>query len=142
MDQGSLFINERKGKVMTLMVPIRNDPDCSNGACHYHPPEKILLGILDVGVSQENLDRSLGLLRLRMIVFCVMILILTLGGVTALLWRNVMLPLTSLADFAENRAQGRLDEKPPRGTGDIKRLADAIQKMIPGGTETEAKKEK
>ena len=60
-----------------------------------------------------------------------MILVLTLGGVTALLWRNVMLPLTRVADFAENKARGQLDEKPPRGTGDIQRLISAIESMVP-----------
>lgn len=141
MDHTSLFLNERTGKVLSMMVPIPNDPDCSTEECHYHPPEKTRLGILEVGISQENLDHCLGLLRLRMIAFCAMILVLTLGGVTAFLWRTVMLPLTRIADYAENRAQGKLDEKAPRGTGDIKRLADAIDKMVPAETGTETGEE-
>ena len=128
----SLYISDREEKVLALMAPISNDTDCSSVNCHYHPPDKVLLGVLNIGVSQENLEKSLSVLRLRLIAFCAMILVLTVGGVTALLWRSVMLPLTRIADFAENRAQGRLDEKPPRGTGDIKRLADAIQKLVPG----------
>jgi hypothetical protein len=131
MDHSSLYLNEREGKVLSMVVPIPNDPDCSSGACHYHPPEESLLGVLEVGVSQENLDHCLKLLRWRMIVFCAMILVLTLGGVTASLWRSVMLPLTRIADFAEERAQGRFDSQPPRGKGDIRRLADAIDKMGP-----------
>jgi HAMP domain-containing protein len=131
MDHSSLYLNEREGKVLSMIVPIPNDPDCSGGDCHYHPPEKTLLGVLEVGVSQEYLDHCLSLLRWRMIAFCAMILVLTLGGVTALLWRTVMLPLTQIAEFAENRAEGKSDKPPPRGEGDIKRLADAIGKMVP-----------
>jgi len=131
MDHSSLYLNERQGKVLSMVVPIPNDPDCSTGDCHYHPPEKHLLGVLEVGVSQENLDHCLMLLRWRMIVFCAMILVLTLGGVTASLWRTVMLPITRIADFAEERAQGRFESKPPRGRGDIRRLAEAIEKMEP-----------
>ena len=131
MDHSSLYLNEREGKVLSMIVPIPNDPDCSNGDCHYHPPEKALLGVLEVGVSQENLDHCLSLLRWRMVAFCAMILVLTIGGVTALLWRGVMLPLTLMADFAEDRAKGGIEKNPPRGTGDIKRLADSIGKMGP-----------
>ncbi len=131
MNHSSLYLNNREGKVLSMIVPIPNDPDCSSGDCHYHPTEKAILGVLEVGVSQDNLDHCLSLLRWRMIAFCAMILVLTLGGVTALLWRTVMLPLTQIADFAVDRAQGRFDKKPPRGTGDIKRLADAIGKMVP-----------
>ena len=131
MNHSSLYLYEREGKIMSMMVPIPNDPDCSGGDCHYHGPEKALLGVLEVGVSQENLEHSLRLLRWRMIAFCVMILVLTLGGVTALLWRSVLLPLTLIADFAEDRSQGRFDRNPPRGTGDIRRLAEAIGKMRP-----------
>jgi HAMP domain-containing protein len=131
MDHSSLYLNEREGKVLSMVVPIPNDPDCYSGDCHYHPAEKTLLGVLEVGVSQDNLDRCLTLLKWRMVFFCAMILILTLGGVTASLWRSVMLPITRLADFAEQRAQGKPDKAPPRGKGDIRRLADAIEKMGP-----------
>jgi len=131
MDHSTLYLNEREGKVLSMIVPIPNDPDCSSGDCHYHPPEKALLGVLEVGVSQENLDHCLSVLRWRMVAFCAMILVLTVGGVTALLWRGVMLPLTLMADFAEDRAKGGGEKKPPRGTGDIKRLTDAIEKMGP-----------
>jgi hypothetical protein len=131
MDHSSLYLNKREGKVLSMIVPVPNDPDCSSGDCHYHPPEKDLLGVLEVGVSQENLDHCLSLLRWRMIAFCAMILVLTVGGVTALLWRGVMLPITLMADFAEDRARGGFEKEPPRGTGDIRRLADAIGKMEP-----------
>jgi len=130
MTHSSLYLNEREGGVLSMVVPIPNHPDCSTGDCHrYHPPEEDLLGVLEIGVSQENVDHCLTVLKWRMVVFCVMILILTLGGVTALLWRNVMLPLARIADFAEERAAGDLEREPPRGTGDFKRLADAIEKM-------------
>lgn len=129
MKHTSLYLNKRQGNVLSMVVPIPNDPDCSTGDCHYHPPEKHLLGVLEVGVSQKNLDHYLMLLRWRMIIFCAMILVLTLGGVTATLWRTVMLPITRVADFAEERARGRFDNKAPRGKGDIKRLVDAIERM-------------
>jgi len=134
MVHSSLYLNEREGDILSMVVPIPNGPDCSTGDCHqYHPPEDELLGVLEIGVSQKQVNHCLTVLKWRMVAFCVMILILTLGGVTALLWRNVMLPLNLVTDFAERRAAGDFDNEPPRGIGDLKRLADAIEKMGPPG---------
>lgn len=132
MTHSSLYINERDVDVLSMVVPIPNHPDCSTGECHsYHPTEKNLLGVLEVGVSQHRLNHCLTMLKWRMIVFCVMILILSITGVTALLWRNIILPLNNMADFAEDRAKGNFDRQPPRGTGQFNRLGNAIQKMGP-----------
>ena len=137
MVHSSLYVNEREGDVLSMVVPIPNGPDCSTGECHqYHPPEDELLGVLEIGVSQKQVNHCLMVLKWRMVAFCVMILILTLGGVTALLWRNVMLPLNQVMDFAERRASGDFEVKPPRGIGDLKRLTDAIEKMNPPGAGT------
>jgi hypothetical protein len=114
---------------MSLMTPIYNEAACSTGECHYHPPEKVLLGGMDFGLSQEPLERSLARLRLRMVIFCVMILILTVAGVTALLWRGVMQPLGELVDFASRCYEGKHDDDPPMGTSEINYIGEILQKL-------------
>ena len=42
--------------MLGLINPILNEPDCSNAACHAHPQNVNILGVLDVGVSLEGLD--------------------------------------------------------------------------------------
>lgn len=135
MEQASIFINARREKILALVAPIYNEPDCSSGQCHYHEPDRVILGTLSIGLSQENLERSLSMLRLRMVVFCVMILVLTLGGVMALLWRNVMLPLSQVADYAESRVRGEAVGKAPRATGDIRRICRAIELLAGDGSD-------
>jgi hypothetical protein len=87
MQQARTFRNAAGLDVMAITTPIYNAPDCSSAACHVHLPGQKVLGTLDIGLSRAEHDRSLKLLRIQMIVFTVMSLILTIGGVTALLRR-------------------------------------------------------
>ncbi len=100
MQQARTFKNSGGMGVMAITAPIYNEPDCSSAACHVHPPGQMVLGTLDIGLSRAELEKSLAILRIQMIVFTVMSLILTIGGVTALLRRNLFLPLQRLRDYA------------------------------------------
>jgi len=99
MKQARTFINSSGKSVMAITTPIYNEPDCFNAACHVHPAGQKVLGTLDVGLSQESLNSSLALIRTQMIIFTLMTLILTLGGVTALLRRSVFLPIRQLSAY-------------------------------------------
>jgi HAMP domain-containing protein len=129
MDRAISYVDENNERILSLMTPIYNEPDCSTDSCHFHPPDKILLGTLDVGLSQEKLMSSLAMLRLRLGIFCVMILMLTVSGVTALLWRNVMQPLRGLVDYATECSEGRIGVDIPRGAGEIEQLGEIVQAM-------------
>jgi HAMP domain-containing protein len=129
MEQASVHVSESGERIMSLMTPIYNEAACSTGECHYHPPDKFMLGGMDFGLSQEQLEHSLSRLRLRMIIFCVMILILTVAGVTALLWRGVMQPLGELVDFASRCYEGKYEDDPPMGASEINHIGEILRKM-------------
>ena len=129
MAQDRQFTNKEGKDVLAITAPIYNEKECSNAACHFHTSEQSLLGTLDIGVSQDSLKQTLGQLQNRMIVFSGMILILTVGAVCALLYRQVFLPIKKLADFTERPVNGRLVENFPDVSGDIARLARSFQEM-------------
>jgi HAMP domain-containing protein len=58
-----------------------------------------------------------------------MILMLTVSGVTALLWRNVMQPLRGLVEYASECSEGRIGVDIPRGSGEIEQLGEIVQAM-------------
>ena len=89
------FVNARNHNVLAITAPIYNDAHCSAGDCHFHPSHQKVLGTLDIGLSTDSLDSSLLTLRWKMVLFCVMVLILSVGGVSALLRRNLLTPSTS-----------------------------------------------
>jgi len=101
MEQARTFRKPDGMDVMAITAPIYNDPDCASAACHVHLPSQKILGTLDIGLSRAELERSLTMLRIQMIIFTLMILILTVSGVTALLRRNVFLPIQRLRNYVE-----------------------------------------
>ncbi len=54
-----IFTNAEGKRVLGLITPIRNEPQCANADCHAHPPEKTILGVLDVKMSLTAIDGQL-----------------------------------------------------------------------------------
>ena len=54
-------------RILGLITPIRNEASCSNADCHAHPPERTVLGVLDVRMSLEEIDRELAQAQSKMI---------------------------------------------------------------------------
>jgi hypothetical protein len=129
MAKARQFTNSAGVDVLAITAPFYNEPECSNAACHFHDAGQSLLGTLDIGVSQDPLKRTLGQLQNRMIMFSGMVLILTVGAVCSLLYRQVFLPIKQLADFTEDASGDSLGDEFPEVSGEIARLANAFQKM-------------
>jgi nitrate reductase cytochrome c-type subunit len=124
MQQARTFRNPDGMDVMAITAPIYNEPDCSSAACHVHLPGQKVLGTLDIGLSRAEHDRSLTVLRIQMIIFTLMSLILTIGGVAALLRRNVFLPVRRLRIYVESSAKkNNISEPPPHLPHDLDIIA-------------------
>ena len=124
MQQARTFKNPEGMDVMAITAPIYNDPNCSSAVCHVHLPGQKVLGTLDIGLSRVELDRSLAMLRIQMIIFTCMSLILTIGGVTALLRRNVFLPVHRLRKYVELPTdKDKIPEPPPHLPHDLAIIA-------------------
>ena len=52
-----IYKNAENKRVLGLINPIQNEPDCSNAACHAHSPKVKILGVLDVVVTLDELDK-------------------------------------------------------------------------------------
>jgi hypothetical protein len=129
MKQARRFINERGKDVIAITAPIYNEPSCYQAACHIHTPEQKILGTLDIGLSAAPLANNLAVMRSRMVIFSVMVLLVTVGGVTALLRRYVFIPLKCLIDFTEKIIQG-IDQEIPRGGEEIEKLSENIRRIV------------
>lgn len=133
MEKARQFLNAQGRDVLAITMPIYNEPGCSTSACHAHPPLQKILGTLDIGVSQEPLNKSLSNLRLRMVVFCLMVLALTVGGVSALLRRNVLIPVGKLALYADALRRGESQTHPPKGPEEVERIAQTLKELSERG---------
>ncbi len=122
MELARRFVNANNNNVLAITAPIYNDAHCSAGDCHFHPPHQKVLGTLDIGLSTAALDSSLLALRWKMTIFCIMVLILSVGGVSALLKRNLLTPINQLIDYVKKVAKGNLDDDFPKGVSEVEIL--------------------
>jgi len=129
MKQARRFINAKGRDVIAITAPIHNEPGCYQAACHVHTAEEKILGTLDIGLSAAPLVNNLAVMRNRMVIFSLMVLLVTVGGVAALLKRYVFVPLRLLADFTEKTINGIEQEIPPCGT-EIEKLAGNIRHIV------------
>jgi HAMP domain-containing protein len=129
MKQARRFTNEKGKEVIAITTPIYNEPDCTQAACHVHKADQKILGTLDIGLSAMPLVNNLGVMRNRMVIFSLMVLLVTLGGVAALLRRYVFIPLRLLVDVTEKTIQGIEQDIPPCGE-EIEKLAGNIRRLV------------
>ncbi len=129
MELARRFVNAENHNVLAITAPIYNDAQCSAGDCHFHPAEKKILGTLDIGLSTASLDSSLRALHWKMVAFCVMILILSVGGVSALLKRNLLTPINQLIDYVKKLSGGKMDNDFPKGISEIETLGQTYLDM-------------
>ena len=46
-------------RVLGMINPIYNEPDCFAASCHVHPPQQLVLGVLDIDVALAEVDRAI-----------------------------------------------------------------------------------
>ncbi len=129
MDQARRFTNKRGRHILAITAPVFNEPSCYTAECHFHPASQKVLGTLDIGLSEDPLRQTLSTLGTRMVVFCLMVLILTVGGVCALLRRNILLPIQNLVAYAKSATRGHTEQPPPGGIEEIEVLGSALQSL-------------
>jgi len=50
---------------LAMVSPIYNEPACSDAACHAHPAQMNVLGVLDVALSLDDVDSEIRAIELR-----------------------------------------------------------------------------
>jgi len=122
MEQARRFVNKKGVPVIAITTPIYNEPACASAECHIHPDKQKVLGTLDIGLSAAPLNHTLSVISSRMILFCLMVLLLTIGGVAAILRRSVFLPLSNLVEYTSLRRKDFPEIEHPCSGCEIKDL--------------------
>lgn len=131
MQQARTFKTSNGKEIMAITAPIYNEPECFNAACHFHSPGQKVLGTLDIGLSQESLVKSLVIIRAQMILFTLMTLALTVGGVTAMLRRSVFLPIQRLKNYIKHtETGGGAAVSPPHLPHDLNGIATSYHNLV------------
>jgi len=107
-DRFRIYRNAAGARVLGIITPIENQPACSNAACHAHPAEQQILGVLDTNLSLAKADVQLAESSHRMIAYtgCALLLIALLSWF--FVWQVVGRPVKALERGTERLAAGDL----------------------------------
>lgn len=109
--KGRSRISTSKDGVRTLnmVTPIYNEPACSNAACHAHPQEVRVLGVLDVALSTKPLEDEEASVRLQVLVSTLVQIVLISLFIAFFTRYFVGLPIRELIDGTKKVSAMELD---------------------------------
>jgi len=117
-------------RMLGIISPIYNEPNCSTDACHVHPADKKVLGALDVVISLASIDREISAYERRITLLAIVILLATSGIIATFLWVFVNRPINKLITCTQLIGQGKYQEIIDIGSqGEIGQLALSICEM-------------
>jgi histidine kinase len=131
LDQRTRMIRRSNGpRLMGIVSPIRNEPDCTTAACHFHHEDQTILGVLDVVVSLENTDKFILTLEKYTIGFTVILFITIALIIWLLVMRFVNQPIQKLIRGTRLIAKGDYHAKVDiRQSDEMGKLARAVNQM-------------
>ena len=129
-DRFRIYRNGGGTRVLGIITPIENQPACSNAACHAHPVEQQILGVLDTNLSLQKADVQLAQSSRRMLAYTGCALLLIAGLSWFFVWRVVGIPVTALQRGTERLGAGDLGHQiDVRSTDEIGDLAKSFNDM-------------
>jgi histidine kinase len=117
-------------RLLGVISPIHNEAGCSANTCHFHPPDKKILGALDVVVTLEETEKEIrfmekGVLGLALIAFLV-----TSAIIFIFVLKFVNQPIRRLIAGTQAISRGDFSTRVDVGRGDeMGQLAGAMNLM-------------
>ncbi|MGC8915402.1 MAG: sensor histidine kinase [Thermoanaerobaculum sp.] len=86
--------------------PIENEPQCSNASCHAHPPDRRLLGVLDVSLALTHMKAYQEQTTVFMVLVTALALSLVTVVVVVVVQQSVHRPIAALRQTLEALENG------------------------------------
>jgi len=117
-------------RVLGLIRPIENEPDCSNAACHAHAPGNQVLGVLDTNLSLASVDQVVARSEREIILFTLASILILSLMTAGLIRATVHNPVRQLTEGTRQVAEGQLDYTLPVESHDeLGSLAASFNRM-------------
>jgi two-component system NtrC family sensor kinase len=130
MNRSRIYLTATGKEVMGLTKAIYNQPACTTGLCHFHRKEHNILGVLDVGISLENMQQKSIQYRMEFLIMTCLLVVLIGLMITFMTLRFVDKPVQHLLKHTALIAEGNLDIKVPVTSYDeLGDLSNAVNHM-------------
>ena len=125
-----IFMAKEWYRVLGMIAPVYNEPDCFNASCHAHKKEQTVLGVLDITFSLAPVDRWIIQNRNEMLVLTVIAILGISVFLGLFVQRFVNKPVNQLLKGTLKVAEGDLDFSIPMNSADeIGILARSFNQM-------------
>ncbi len=125
-------------RILGIVAPLYNEAACSSAACHAHPTDQKVLGVLDVEISLERADLAAASFRWESLVVAALIAGLLGVGFWLFTRAHVVMPVASLVQATRRVARDQLDiEIPVTWSGELGLLATSFNDMTRSLRQTE-----
>ncbi|MCX8022367.1 MAG: ATP-binding protein [Syntrophorhabdaceae bacterium] len=93
-------------RILGMITPIYNGPDCYTAKCHAHSPEQNVLGVFDVTLSLENTDKIIAQVTRKTILFAIITIMVVSIVIILVIHRYVNWPVKELVKATTQVAEG------------------------------------
>lgn len=108
-DRARTFNLKNGDRVLGIINPIYNEPQCTNSACHFHPEDQNVLGVMDILISLARFDAQIGTSRKQILIYFVFTFLLISAGISLFIILFVNTPIQRLMEGTRRVADGDLD---------------------------------
>jgi len=95
-------------RLLGIINAIYNEKSCWEAACHAHDEKKSVLGVLDITVSLEAIDKQISLAKFKMLIFALVAIAAISGILWFFVWRLIERPVNELVHATKSVADGNL----------------------------------
>jgi len=121
---------DRNERLQGVMRPIYNSPACSDAACHVHPAEQHVLGVIDANLSLSPVDAQIAQHQAALRWFLFVAVMVGCAMAVLFMWVVVYRPVKGVIDGTRRVAGGDLQYRLPVHSDDeLGDLARSFNKM-------------
>jgi two-component system NtrC family sensor kinase len=130
-DRARIFTDAQGRRTLGVIRPIENDASCSNAACHAHPPDRRILGVIDADLSLDTVDVQIARQQHQLWGFTGGAVLLVSLVSVLFVWVVVHRPIHDLTRGIHRVAQGDLDSRlEVHSQDELGELAGSFNKMM------------
>ena len=127
----SRYVTVGDRRVLGLTHTLDNSTECANAACHAHDASTRMLGVLDIQLPIDGIDRTAVAMRRRIQIVSILLIALTVGLAWAFIHRVVNRPMAELLQGTRKVANMDLDAKVEVHSRDeVGELAENFNSMV------------
>jgi two-component system NtrC family sensor kinase len=104
-----IFKTESGFRMLGIINPIYNQPNCYNGACHIHPREQNVLGVMDILIPLAGFDEQIKTSQKQIILYFLITFLFISTGVSLFVFLFVNRPIRKLIEGTRTIAAGDLN---------------------------------